>query len=530
MVNIDELLYSLAVGLSLRAQRGNLVDATATSTSLPCRMAVRDIRHHPLYLVPILAKGVKCVRVRNANRRGAPFFLIAMSSNSAPSAGRRFGILPSNLYYGWYIVGITGFVMTIATVPMFHAMTLWAVALETQFGWKRGALSMALTLTRIEGGLMGPIEGYLTDKLGGRKMVFIGFIILGFGFLAFSQIGAEFWPVSPLYTFYFAFMIMALGQGMGSWVPMMTTINNWFSRRMASAMGWANWISRGGALIVVPLIGVGISSAIGWQGTALIIAIVVFASAFPLSFVIRNQPEDMGLQVDGEPASTSRSQGGQRAASGPQGLTAQQAVRTSAFWLIAVGHGLTSMIILAIMTHLGLFLYDAGFGGHTAWVVTTYTFVAMWAQLIGGYMGDRFPKRVGIFIFTTIQAGAVVLLTFSTHLWMFYAFAVTFGFGFGGRNPLTTSIRGEYFGRGNFGKILGISTIPMNILLLAASPFAGYMYDWQESYTVAFLVLSGFNFLGGICFLFAKRPQIPTTPAAPVPVPSPAPAPAAGDS
>ncbi len=477
----------------------------------------------------IFVKGVKCAPLRNGNRRVAPFSIIAMTSNDAPSGGARFSFRPSNIYYGWYIVGITGFVMTVATVPMFHAMTLWAVALENEFGWKRGALSMALTLTRVEGGLMGPIEGYLTDKLGARKMVLIGFIILGFGFLAFSQIGAGFWPVSPLYTFYFAFMVMALGQGMGSWVPMMTTINNWFSRRMASAMGWANWISRGGALIVVPLIGLGIGSAIGWQGTAFVIAIVVFASAFPLTFFIRNQPEDMGLQTDGEAASTSRTLGGQRASSAPQGLTAQQALRTSAFWLIAVGHGLTSMIILAIMTHLGLFLSDAGYGGHTAWVVTTYTFVAMWAQLIGGYIGDRFPKRVGIFVFTTIQAGAVVLLTFSTHLWMFYAFAVTFGFGFGGRNPLTTSIRGEYFGRGNFGKILGISTIPMNILLLAASPFAGYMYDWQESYTVAFLVLSGFNFVGGICFLFAKRPRIPTAPAASPSVPVPAPA-AAGDS
>jgi MFS family permease len=324
-------------------------------------------------------------------------------------------------------------------------------------------------------------------------------------------------------------MVMALGQGMGSWVPMMTTINNWFSRRMASAMGWANWISRGGALIVVPLIGVGIASPVGWQGTALVIGILVFAAAFPLSLVIRNQPEDMGLQVQDEEGSPARGRGGQRGSAAAQGLTAQQAIRTAAFWLIAVGHGLTSMIILAIMTHLGLFLADAGFGQHTAWVVTTYTFVAMWAQLIGGYVGDRFPKNIGIFVFTTIQAGAVVLLTFSTDLWMFYAFAVTFGLGFGGRNPLTTSIRGEYFGRGNFGKILGISTIPMNILLLAASPFAGYMYDWQQSYTVAFLVLSGFNFAGGICFLFARRPRIPTTPETRPPAVAPAPA-AAGDS
>ena len=69
----------------------------------------------------------------------------------------------------------------------------------------------------------------------------------------------------------------------------------------------------------------------------------------------------------------------------------------------------------------------------------------------------------------------------------------------------------------------------MNILLLGASPFAGYMYDWQESYTLAFLVLSGFNFVGGVCFLFARRPRIPSTPETTPPAVAPAPA-AAGDS
>ena len=446
-----------------------------------------------------------------------------MSSNDAPSAGPRFGFRPSNVYYGWYIVLATGFVMTIATVPLFHAMTLWAVALENRFGWPRGQLSLALTLTRIEGGLMGPIEGYLTDKLGARKMVFGGFIILGLGFLIFWQIDAGFWPVAPLYMFYAAYMVMALGQGMGSWVPMMTTINNWFSRRMASAMGWANFMSRGGALIVIPLVDLGINGsvgvpftghtlgigrAIGWENVALILGIIILVAALPLSYLIRNRPEDMGLQPDGA-SSAPQARGGRRAPAAPQGLTAQQAVRTSAFWLIAIGHGMTSMIILAIFTHLGLLLKDAGFQEYAGTVVILYTLVSMFSQPLGGYIGDRFPKRIGLFVFTTIQASAVLLLTFSTELWMFYTFAVIFGLGFGGRNPLTTSIRGEYFGRGNFGKILGISTIPMNGLLLISSPFAGYMYDWQGSYTIAFLVLAGFNFIGGVCFLFAKRPRMP---------------------
>ena len=467
-----------------------------------------------------------------------------MTTQAPPSGGSRFGFRRPNIYYGWYIVFATGFVMTIATVPLFHAMTLWAVALENQFSWPRGQLSLALTLTRIEGGLMGPLEGYLTDKLGGRKMVLIGFIILGLGFLIFWQIDAGFWPVAPLYMFYVAYMVMAAGQGMGSWVPMMTTINNWFSRRMATAMGWANFMSRGGALIVIPLIDLGINGSIGvpftqhtlnigrtigWENCALILALVILAVAGPLAYLIRNRPEDMGLQPDGS-TTPAQARGGRRAAPAqPQGLTAQQAVRTPAFWLIAVGHGMTSMIILAIFTHLGLLLKDAGLQEYAGTVVILYTVISMFSQPLGGYVGDRFPKRIGLFVFTTIQASAVVLLTFSAELWMFYAFAVIFGIGFGGRNPLTTSIRGEYFGRGNFGKILGISTIPMNGLLLISSPFAGYMYDWTGTYTVAFLVLAGFNYAGGVCFLFAKRPQIPTTPEATPTVSAPAPAPAAGD-
>jgi hypothetical protein len=46
----------------------------------------------------------------------------------------------------------------------------------------------------------------------------------------------------------------------------------------------------------------------------------------------------------------------------------------------------------------------------------------------------------------------------------------------------------------------------MNVLLLVASPFAGFMRDIQGTYTVAFLVLAGLNFLGGLLFLAAKKP------------------------
>ena len=165
-----------------------------------------------------------------------------------------------------------------------------------------------------------------------------------------------------------------------------------------------------------------------------------------------------------------------------------------------------------MMTHLAPLLTDEGFSLQTAgWVVTVYTAVSMVFMVVGGYAGDRIPKNLGLFVFSSTQAGAVlVLVAFPSNIEMVYLFAVLFGIGFGGTSPLSTSIRGDYFGRANFGKIFGISSVPMNILLLGASPFAGYMYDLKGDYSLAFEILAALNFLGALLLLMARKPVLRT--------------------
>ena len=396
--------------------------------------------------------------------------------------------------------------MVIATVPLFHAMTVWAPALERHFGWSRTQLGLALTLTRVESGLIGPLEGYLTDKVGPRLMVFIGLAILGGAWIFFSR-------TENLWMFYVAYVLMAVGQGLGSWIPLMTMLNKWFVSRRSSAIGWANVISRFGALLLVPAIAWAVADApgrIGWQMTALIIGIGILVLAGPLAILIRNDPKDYGEVADGKPMRPAGASGPGVAPNQPrqQELTAAEALRTPAFWLIAFGHGFTSMVILAIMSHLGLLMGDYGYSGEYAGLVTSvYTGVAMFFQLAGGYAGDRMSKRVALAFFTTLQAVGVLVLVVSRTLPMFFVFGVLFGAGFGGRNPLTVAIRADYFGTANFGKILGFSTVPMNVLLLTASPFAGQMYDRYGTYDLAFLILAGLNLVGALCFLLASRPQ-----------------------
>ena len=396
--------------------------------------------------------------------------------------------------------------MIIATVPLFHAMTVWAVALDRHFGWGRAQLGLALTLTRVESGLIGPLEGYLTDRIGTRRMVLIGLVILGGAWIFFSRI-------ETLWMFYAAYILMAVGQGLGSWIPLMTMLNKWFVRRRSSAIGWSNVVSRFGALMLVPATAWAVADApgrIGWQMTALVLGISILVLALPLASAIRNDPRDYGEEPDGGAAQAEGAGGSGHTAPAQVELTAADALRTPAFWLISFGHGFISMVILAIMTHLGLLMGDKGYTEqHAGWVVSAYIGAAMGFQLVGGYLGDRFSKRVVLAFFASVQAGGVVVLVMAQTMPMFLLFGILFGAGMGGRSPLTVAIRADYFGTLSFGKILGLSTVPMNILLLGASPFAGWMYDEYGTYSLAFLILAGLNFFGALCFLVAAPPRPP---------------------
>ena len=416
------------------------------------------------------------------------------------------------VFYGWWLVGISSFIR-MSSVPVFHAMGLWFVALEAQFGWNRTQLSLAFAFTRVEGGLIGPVEGYLTDRVGTRRLVFIGLLIMGAGFLLFGQ-------VHDLWMFYLAFLIMALGQGLSGWLPITTMLNNWFVRGRSVAMGWSNSGSRLGGLLLVPVLAWAVDPdhvRLGWALTASILGLFFLAVALPVSRLIRNRPEDYNLRPDGDPPESpplaaDRTPADSQMNPDDADFTVAQAIRTRAFWCISLGHSLTAMVIVSLMTHLAPLLTDEGFSLQTAgWVVTTYTAVSMVFQVVGGYVGGRIPKNVGMFIFSSIQAGAVlIMVTFPSNIGMVYAFAVLFGIGFGGTSPLATAVRGDYFGRASFGKIMGFSSVPLNVLLLGASPFAGVMYDLRGNYTLAFETLAALNFLGAVLLLMARKPTLPS--------------------
>ena len=420
---------------------------------------------------------------------------------------------PGNIFYGWYLVAISSFLLMLMATTVFQGVGTFFVALERTFGWNRTILSGAFSLSRAEGALLGPFEGLLTDRFGTRRMVVIGYLIMGAGFIWYSYI-------QEIWHFYVAYLAISLGSGVGGWLPMVALINNWFSRRRALAMSVAvTGIQFGGFL--VPIMAWGIENH-GFRVVTLWIGIILIAVALPASRYIRNRPEEQGLLPDGEPAipaaaTPSAASGASEnpespaiassSAGGSEDMTLREALRTPAFWIIAVCR-LTSVVsIVSLAVHLVPKLTDAGMSLVAAnFIVLLYTAAAMPAGLVAGYLADRTSNVLVLFVCMLLQAVAVAIIAVGDSLVMALLFAVLWGVGFGGRVPLLTAIIGEFFGRRNFGTILGVNMIPSNIAMIFAPLFAGYMFDVTQSYLIPFAAFAILGFVGAFLILLARAP------------------------
>ncbi len=408
---------------------------------------------------------------------------------------------PNQIFYGWWLVGLTLLTLTSIITPIFQGLGFFFVALERNFGWSRAVLSVPFSLSRVEGAILGPIEGYLTDHLGSRRMIIIGLGVLGAGFIGFSM-------VQGVVGYYITFLVIFAGAGFGGFFPLIAAINNWFHRHRTKAMAIGMLGINLGALLA-PFMGRAMD-IYGWRALALLIGIGVWVAAIPIAALVRDRPEDYGQLPDGDSVARTIER---RTRAGPDeevDFTVGEAVRTVAFWGITAAHGFSAVASVTIAVHIVPAMTDIGMSlPQAGTVVLTYGVAGAISQVAAGFLGDRVPKQPLIFVSATVQGlGMVVAATITTFSGA-YLFAVLYGIGLGARVPLLTAIRGDFFGRRNFATILGVSQVPMNFAMVGAPIAAGYLFDTLGSYSIAFYGLAVFNFLGAGMILISRRPSLP---------------------
>lgn len=410
---------------------------------------------------------------------------------------------PRKIFYGWWIVVLTLIITSSTSSPAFAAVGVWVDSLEQHFGWSRTQLALAFSLGQLEASIAGPVVGILVDKIGAKKVIFAGISLVGIGFILLSQ-------TNSLIMFYFSYGVVMLGASGGGWLPMMTVINNWFDKKRTMAMGIGGLGFSMGSFVLVPILAWLVNpSHFGWEMTALALGIFFLIIALPIAKLIRNSPEEHGEIPDGIKAHQSDILNNNSNANENREFEISEVIKMKSFWVISICHGTSSMLISTMMMHMILALKDQGLSLQTAALIWGITMgYSGLAQIFGGYIGDKMPKNLALCIFGCLQSVGVAIATLIGDSFYFIPiFIIIYGLGFGARVPLGSSIRGEYFGRKSYGKVLGFSMVPMFLLMTIGPLFAGKMFDIYGNYEIAFLVLAVIAGFGSLGFLFAKKPN-----------------------
>lgn len=402
-------------------------------------------------------------------------------------------------FHGWRIAGAGAVLLALQSSLILQAFGNYAVILQERFGWSRTTISAAYSFNRAESGLLGPINGWALQRFGSRRIMRIGACILTAGFIWFSQVDRP-------GQFIASFFVIAVGASLSGFLTINTEIVRWFERKRTRALSLGSMGLAAGGL-ATPLVVLALRH-VGWRETAFASGVLLGVVSFTFASLFGSSPAERGESVDGDeqPRDGVRPVGPVR----PH-LTAREALRTRAFWLLAFGHASALLVVGSVIAHLSLFLTtEKGYTLQGASIVLAGIPVAQLAGMVlGGILGDRMNKRVLCSGAMVGHVAGLLLVTFSVGPAMVWAFVVLHGLAWGMRGPLMSAIRADYFGSSAFGQIMGFSSMIVMLGTVGGPLFAGVLADVTGSYRLGFTLLAALSATGSLLFALATPPARP---------------------
>ncbi|MET0502151.1 MAG: MFS transporter [Candidatus Binatia bacterium] len=399
----------------------------------------------------------------------------------------------------WWLVIAGCITHAVNTGFSYFGMSAFFPAFEREFGWSRTAISGAFSLARIESGFLGPIEGYLVDRVGPRKMMFVGIFICVLGFFALSL-------VNSLPTLYAAIILgIVLGSSLGYHMPISLLIAKLFRERRSLAFG----IFRMGPGIsgpLVPLVGAMIALW-GWRSAAVISGCILLVVGLPLAYVINRiaqaQETEFLVPPDAKTGAATVTHG----SSDPQ-FTLSQTLRLPAFWTLSTSMALRHMVTEGVSVHFVILLVDRGWGMEAAsGLLGVSALIGAPARIGMGWLGDLVDKRKLVIGLLLSLAVSVFFMGWTAAPMVFTPFMVVYSLAYGGLASLQEPIRADYFGTKAFATIQGVSRTVTTVGTFVGPILAGFLYDRTRSYTIAFAIFAAVSLLATVLMFLAKAPS-----------------------
>lgn len=418
-----------------------------------------------------------------------------------------------------------------------RGFTLYVLPIRNELGIGIAAISLAEMLGRMEGGLQGPLFGWITDRFGPRATLILGGITSGLGFILLST------TQSYLYFVLVFVGLLSLGFRAGYNNALMPAVNQWFLRHRTLAMSIAGTGSALGGAVIAPLVGLLVFTA-GWRVSAFISGVVIIAVVIPLAMLVRRSPEGMGLRPDGDPqpvSQTGRSSTKENRDAAPSGannsppagshmageadFTVKEAMQTWSFWLLVWAVGLRNAVHSGMSFLLApvivWFLMGSGRTEEAslplaALFVGIMSFSAIIANPIMGWLGDKWSKlKLSAVAMIGGALSLAILLDRTGNIWQVTLFVVLLAFS-ETANPLAWAIMGDFFGRRNYATLRGWQHLPDQFMSMSTPVWMGVVVDHTGSYKWALIPLAIIYIVAAFSYWTVPKPQPPPRAGAPV--------------
>ncbi len=386
---------------------------------------------------------------------------------------------PSELRSHWGLVAAGGLLMATSS-GVWYAASVFFVALIQEFTSDYASTAGVISVFIVFYGVWGILAGSLLDRLGPRRVILAGGIVLPLALIGSGSITA-------LWQLYLTHGVLTpLGLSLMSYVPVSVLVTRNFSAQRGLALGTASAGVGIGISVIVPLTQILIDQT-GWRIAYFGLAGVAAGVVLPVGLFALRKAERWSAQAV---VAEGGSGGGTPRGTSGREWTLAAALCSREFWLVTAAFAFLNCPIQLALTHHVAHLVEVGHPKLlAAGIVGVIGVVSIPGKIGWGYLADRWiPEWIYVVGCAFVVAGIFVLLGIgpTSPVRSLYAYALLMGVGYSVSPAMTPIMCGIFFGGPHFGVIFGCLNLLYHAGGAAGVWFAGYAHDLTGNYRLSF--------------------------------------------
>ncbi len=305
--------------------------------------------------------------------------------------------------------------------------------IEAEFGWSRVQVSLAATIVSYMVVFVSPLQGFLVDRLGPRKVILTSIPLFAL------SLASLYWLPDSLPIYYTIWVLIPLFS-IGLWpLGYLQAVSQWFEKKLGLALGCAN-AGIGVGSTIVPLIVAALIAGYDWRTAFLGLATIVFFVTWPVTFFTIKELSGEEIQATKRSAS---------------GTPFRDAIREPVFFMLCAAFFLLGLTATSLVTQQVPLLIEAGWSQTDAsFVQALFGFALLFARVFIGFIIDHFFAPRVMQIVSVGGALSCVLYAMAPDAGILSALLL--GFLLGAEFDVLAFLIKRYFGNVAYGRLYGV--------------------------------------------------------------------------